>query len=105
MDAQTAANQAVSLAQASALAAEAQAKIAYTLTYDMIDQNQGALSFPLIALAFAAMTQGLLAYVATQSAAGDAASTSMEAWRAAEARCQTEFQKAVQRVDSLSARG
>lgn len=87
VDAESAALDAVARAEAAALAGVTQGRIAYTLTYNMIKQDQGALSFPLIALAFTAIAAGLTAYAATEVAGA-----------LAEAEVSQEFQVASQRV-------
>jgi hypothetical protein len=80
---------AVATAEAAALAGAAQGRIAYTLTYNMIKQNQGALSLPLIALAFAAITEGLIAYAETEAAGA-----------LAESAVSRELQAAIRRVEA-----
>jgi hypothetical protein len=68
-DAQTAADEAVVTAELSASSGVAEAEIAYSLTYQMIQQNQGALAIPLCGLAAAAIAEGLTAYEREQAAA------------------------------------
>jgi len=67
-DAQTAADEAVVTAELSASSGVAEAEIAYSLTYQMIQQNQGALAIPLCGLAAAAIAEGLTAYEREQAA-------------------------------------
>jgi len=89
--AESAALQAVIAAEASATAGIAQGRIAYLLTYNMIKQKQGALSLPLIALAFTAITAGLEAYARTQAA-----------WVQADAAASRKFQAALRRSSATS---
>jgi tRNA isopentenyl-2-thiomethyl-A-37 hydroxylase MiaE len=96
--AQAAAAQAVAMGEASALTGVVRGNIAYLLTYNMIRQNLGALSFPLITLASTAITAGLEAYVRTQERAAQTDETLSAAFREAEQSCQAEFQKATRRL-------
>ncbi len=100
MNAEAAAAIAVATAELSAAAAIAQARIGYALTYNMIKQDQGALSFPLIALSFAAITQGLVAYVKTQVAAVGVSSGVTAQMKGATLACQESFQAAMRAAKS-----
>jgi hypothetical protein len=100
MNAQTAAATAVATAELSAAAAIVPAETAYLLTYNMIKQNQGALSFPLIALSFTAITAGLAAYVRTQAAAAGSSTDITALFKHATEACQRSFAAAVRRAQS-----
>jgi hypothetical protein len=75
-----------------------QAETAYTLTREMIQQNQGALAIPLIMLSAAAISQGLTAYAMEQvSAESYSTSTAAQTQRALK-NCQSVYQAAVSRL-------
>src|ERR1700730_16930227 len=100
MNAQAAAAMAVAAAELSASAAIVPAQTAYLLTYNMIKQNRGALSFPLIALSFTAITGGLAAYVKTQASDAVTSTEVSAQFKDAAQACQDSFAAAVRRTQS-----